>query len=107
MTSESFSDRFAYAVSVAQLRDGLQGTVDELRLTSTSNTLEDVLDAKGRQEIRTRTKHLGHQITVEEYNDAWAESYLAMVERDGSVERATDEMDRVLGKLLSTGKLNP
>lgn len=102
-----FEDRFAYAISVAQLRDGLQGTIDELRLTSTSNALEDVLDAEGRREIRTRTKHIGHQISVEEYNEAWAESYLAMVERDGSVERADSEMDRVLGKLLSTGKLNP
>lgn len=99
MTSEMFADRFAYAVEVARLRDGLQGTVDELRETNTSNALEDVLDPAGRRDLRQRCP--GREATVEEYNDAWAEAYLAMVERDGSPRQGG------WPRLLDSGKRFP
>jgi len=75
-----FEDRFAYAVSVAQLRDGLQGTIDELRAASETAELERVLTNGSKQVLLHELKQrFGWSITVEQYNDMWAEMYLAQV----------------------------
>lgn len=85
-----FADKFAYAVEVARLRDGLQGDTEELRSSSSSDELERVLDSRGRDELVLRLRSTkGSRIpkggyTVEAYNQAWAESYLAQVDRGES-----------------------
>lgn len=86
---KGFEDSFAYAVEIARLRDGLAGTAEFLRGTSSTQELERVLSGTSRSELnrvtmmamRSRKSLTEHGITIEEYNDAWAAVYLAQVER--------------------------
>lgn len=100
MTTESFDDRFAYAVALAQLRDGVSANVQHLRKTNSVNELEDLLDEEGRLRLRQLLEPYGWRVSIDEYNDAWAEAYIAMVERCGS--GANDNpFDRIIARVFA------
>ena len=81
----TFTDKFAYAVEIARLRDGLQGDTEELRRSSSTEELERVLTEGNRRALTWLLTHemrgQSAMISVETYNEEWAKAYLNQVEK--------------------------